>query len=71
MTEHKITPDGESTENWAMRQDGFMGTVKQLLCCARCGETIAGGYHKPMHIYDMFKPTKHCLCDECFDALPE
>lgn len=69
--QHAMTADGESTEKWAMREPGFMGSIRQLTDCARCGCTVPGGKHKPMHWFDMLKPTKHMVCDPCFDQLPE
>lgn len=69
-TEHLITPDGESTEQWAWRQPGFIGSVRQLCCCARCGETPpAKPHHEPRHYGRA--PVLHLLCDQCFDALPD
>ena len=68
---HERLPEGESTEKWANRSPGFMGSIKQLICCARCGEYIKDGPHTPQHFRDIFKPTKHVICHECNDALPE
>ena len=62
--------DGESTEKWAMREPGFFGTTKQLVCCARCGNFLkARG--KKLKVIDLFKPSMHFICDTCFDALPD
>jgi hypothetical protein len=69
-TKHELTADGESTENWALMRPGFMGTVRQLTCCGRCGKPITKRPDEPRHIADVFKPTMHWLCDECFEALP-
>lgn len=63
--------EGENTDKWAIRNPGFMGSVKQLLCCARCGEFLRGGHNKPRHGRDIFKPTMHFICDDCFNALPD
>ena len=67
---HEITPDGESTANWAINQPGF-GGIEQLTRCARCGERLPGNAHTPHKVRDIFKPTMHFLCDECHEALPE
>ncbi len=69
---HKMLPDGESTERWAFREAGFFGSARQIFDCARCGETMPRKRHdEPRHYRDLLKPTMHCLCDECCDALPE
>jgi hypothetical protein len=70
MTVHEITEEGESTLRWAFREPGFMGTMRQLACCGRCGETIKKRPNEPMHARDVLKPTVHFLCDACFNALP-
>lgn len=70
-TTHEMLPEGESTEKWAFRSHGFIGSIKQLLYCARCGEPSRKGKHEAQHFGDIFKPTFHTLCDECHDALPE
>lgn len=67
---HEVTPDGELTDKWAIRQPGFAGTIKQLVCCARCGDYLKGGKDKLLKVRDMLKPTMHFLCDECHEALP-
>lgn len=70
--QHEILPEGESTAKWAIRQPGFLGTVKQLLNCARCGKPLPfKRSDEPRHYRDMFKPTFHCICDDCHDALPD
>ncbi len=69
---HEILPEGESTAKWAFREPGFMGAVKQLTHCARCGCRLpAKPHNEPRHFFDLLKPTMHVLCDDCFDALPE
>ena len=65
------TPEGESTEKWAMRQPGFFGTEKQLTCCARCGGNLPFGKDKKRRVFDLLKPSMHMICDDCFDALPD
>jgi len=60
-----------SEKKWACDDGKFWGTIRQLLNCAKCGRLIDGGHHTPRHIADMFKPSMHVLCDECFDDLPE
>lgn len=70
--EHEIVPDGESTEKWAFRDPGFMGTLKQLTHCARCGEHLpVSDKSKPRFYFGIGKPTFHTLCDDCFDVLPD
>lgn len=68
---HEMLPEGESTEKWAIRSPGFLGSVKQLVCCARCGEYSRKGRHESQHFRDIFKPTFHLICDDCHDALPD
>jgi hypothetical protein len=68
---YEILPDGESTEKWAINDPGFLGSIKQLLCCARCGEYLRKSRNEPCHLRDLFKPTFHFLCDDCHDALPD
>lgn len=67
---HKHVEDGESTEKWAIRQPGFMGTLKQLTCCARCGAAL-GGVTKKHKVFNLMKPGMHFLCDPCFGELPD
>ena len=70
--QHEILPEGESTTRWAIRQPGFLGTVKQLINCARCGEPLPFKRHdEPRRFRDICKPTLHCICDDCHDALPD
>lgn len=72
MNEHEILPEGESRAKWAINvEPGFIGSIKQLLHCARCGQHLGGGPNKPHKVFDMFKPTMHRVCDECFEELPE
>lgn len=68
MSEHEVTPDGESTSNWAMCAPGFFGTVRVLLDCARCGEKMPPGRNVKRRT--SLTPFLHFLCDACFDALP-
>ena len=68
---HEVLPEGESTEKWAFRNPGFMGTVRQLIRCARCGDYVKGGKNDPRHFIDILKPTFHTLCDDCHNALPD
>lgn len=70
-SKHKHLPDGESTALWAIRTPGFLGSIKQLICCARCGNYSQKGRNEPMHITDMLRPTCHILCDDCYEALPD
>ena len=68
---HEMLPDGESTKKWAFNEPGFAGTIKQLICCARCGRNLPPKRpDEKIRIGHLFKPTVHVLCDECFDALP-
>ncbi len=69
--DHELTPDGESTAKWAIREQGFLGATKQLTHCARCGNEPGTTCTEPAHFRDIFKPTIHRLCDDCFDALPD
>lgn len=68
---HDTTVDGESTEKWAIRSIGFFGSVKQLTCCARCGEELKVGPSLKRKVFNNLKPDMHFLCDACFDALPD
>lgn len=68
---HIVTAEGESTEKWAMRAPGFVGSVKQLIACGRCGEYLQGGQHTKHHFGNLFKTDFYWLCDECYVALPE
>lgn len=68
---HELLPDGESTAKWAFHEPGFAGSIKQLLCCARCGEYLKKGRNEPCHFMDIFKESYHVLCDDCHEALPE
>ena len=69
--EHEQTADGESTARWACRESGFFGSVKQLTCCARCGEGLPPGHNRKRRAYNLCRPNLHFLCDECFDQLPD
>ena len=68
--EHEMLPEGESTAKWACNGPDFWGTINQLTCCARCGEVIRKRRDEPMHLRDIFKPSVHVICDECWDELP-
>lgn len=69
---HEVTDEGESTANWAIWDDGFLGSARQLLDCARCGDPLpAKPYNSTRHFRDVLKPTMHVLCDGCHDALPD
>ncbi len=67
---HELLPEGESTEKWAIRSPGFLGSARQLVNCARCGGFSSKRHDEPRHFRDIFKSTMHFLCDDCFDALP-
>lgn len=70
-TAHEIGPDGESTAKWAIREPGFLGSLQQLTRCARCGCNLPPTKpNETRHFCDIFKPTLHIVCDECFEALP-
>lgn len=72
MIQHEMLPDGESTALWAIRDPGFIGSTKQLLNCARCGETLPfKRMDEPRHYRDVGRTTFHCICDDCHDALPD
>jgi|WetSurMetagenome_2_1015567.scaffolds.fasta_scaffold15328_9 hypothetical protein len=69
-TNHKITPDGESTAKWAIRETDFIG-IKRITHCARCGLLLPfKRSDEPRHFCGVFKPYMHVICDDCFDALP-
>ena len=69
---HNVTEDGgESTKAWACHEPGFFGSIRQLTSCARCGGNLTGGHNTPLRISDLSKPTMHCVCDECYSALPD
>ena len=69
---HDILPEGESTEQWAIREPEFLGTARQLCHCARCGEASRLKRHdEPRHYRDICPPTMHFLCDRCYDELPD
>jgi len=55
---------------WAIQRPGFLGTVRQLTDCAKCGELIRKSKSEPRHYANIGKPTLHCICDDCYDALP-
>ena len=69
---HEMTPDGESTAQWAIVADpGFLGSVRQLVDCARCGNGLPfRRKDEPRRFRDIFKPTMHILCDPCWEELP-
>jgi hypothetical protein len=71
MTTHAMTPDGESTANWAIRKPGFLGSVRQLVECGRCGNGLdpASPSH-PRPCIGLMTPTMHFLCRACYDDLP-
>lgn len=67
---HEMLPEGESTDKWAIREPGFMGTLKHLTHCARCGDPLPFKRRdEPRRV--AIQPTLHHLCDSCFNALPE
>lgn len=68
--QHEILPDGESTDRWAIREPGFLGSTRQLLDCARCGEELPFKRHdEPRHFRRY--PSLHVICDDCHDELPD
>lgn len=71
LAAHTVTDVGEMTEHWPLYQPGFLGTVRQLSCCARCGKELKPGCKTPRHTFHVLKRTMHFLCDDCFDALPD
>ena len=71
-TQHESSPDGESTEKWAIRGPGFIGSIKQLTHCARCGNIPPPKRHdEPRKYRDISKITFHFVCDQCYAELPE
>ena len=70
--EHEILPEGESTKRWAIRAPGFLGSLKQLSHCARCGESLSlKKQNEPRHVRNIGKPSLHFLCDDCYASLPD
>lgn len=69
-TRYTVTAEGELTENWAIWQPGFAGSIRQLVCCARCGDELPPAKHDGKRHF-CSTPVVHLLCDECFDALPD
>ena len=67
---HQMIDGGESTECWAIRQPGFIGSLRQLTICARCGEPLPPKRHD-QKIRLGHRPVLHVICDGCFDAIPE
>lgn len=70
---HAVTvsnADESSVDQWFCDQGGFWGTSNQLTLCAKCGQHEVKAWNEPRHFRDVFKPTIHHLCDECFDSLP-
>lgn len=68
---HEVTDEGELTANWFCQTNKFWGTSDQLVRCARCGGIEFKRHDQPRHFRDIFKPTFHRLCDECYNQLPE
>ncbi|MAK86560.1 MAG: hypothetical protein CMK96_06380 [Pseudomonas sp.] len=68
--EHRLTPDGESTEKWALHKEGFIGSIQQLTCCARCGDRLEPKSPSENRRFGL-GPVFHILCDPCYDALPD
>ncbi len=55
---------------WAIREPGFIGSIKQLIACARCGQNLPlKAHNEPRHCGH--KPALHFICDDCFDSLPQ
>ena len=70
MPQHEMTTDGESTAKWAMHEPGFIGTVRQLTHCARCGLSLPPKRHsEPRRYRDIGRPAMHVICDDCFEDL--
>ncbi len=69
---HRIGPDGENTESWAIGHPGFLGSMKQFTHCARCGQLPP---HKrldePRRFGAAANVPLHLICDDCYDALPD
>lgn len=71
LVQHELTPDGESTAKWAMSEPGFLGSVRQLVHCARCGRPEQKKHDQPRKYCDAGKPTFHMICDKCHSELPD
>lgn len=65
------TVQSEKIEKWAADEPGFMGTIRQLLDCAKCGKTLPGGKNTPQKTFNLFKPSLHFLCNNCWESLPD
>lgn len=66
MSERETTED-----EWAIERPGFLGTVRQLTDCAKCGEPIRGGRNEPRHYAYIGTPKLHCICNDCYESFPE
>lgn len=68
--QHEVTDDGELMKSWAISEPGFLGTIKQLVCCARCGKDLPAKPHwEPRRTSS--DPVFHTICDECHSQLPD
>lgn len=67
---NKEPAEGESTEGWFIRRPGVIGSIEQLVNCARCGDRLPPKRpDQPRHFGT--DPVLHQVCDGCFDALPD
>jgi hypothetical protein len=68
---HKVTEAGESTEGWAIRQPGFLGSIRQHTHCARCGDPLPAQPHsEPRHYGYAGKGFMNVICNPCHEELP-
>lgn len=65
-----VEAETENCSEWAANHGGYFGTLRQLTDCAKCGETLKGDKHTPQKTFDIFKPSMHVLCNECYETLP-
>jgi hypothetical protein len=56
---------------WASDKGDFWGTPKQITVCAKCGDQFKGRHDEPRRVADVFKPSMHFLCEDCYSGLPE
>jgi RNase P subunit RPR2 len=58
------------TEQWAVDQPGFCGTIKQLTCCGKCGKPVMPSKTGKLRGAQFGKPSFHFICDDCYEGLP-
>jgi len=63
--------EGETTADWFCWRAKFWGTIDQMTRCARCGKHEIKRHDESRYYRDIFKPTFHTLCGQCYEGLPE